>query len=91
MKNSFVTVYMPVFNASRFIKLAIDSVLKQSHKNFELLIIDDGSTDGSIEKLSLYEGEECVRIYQQKNIGLNATINRAIDLAKASLSEIGSR
>jgi len=42
-----VTVLMPVYNAGRFLREAVDSILKQSFSDFEFLILDDGSTDGS--------------------------------------------
>lgn len=47
MKEKLVSVIMPVYNAERFLSQAIQSILDQTYKNFELIIIDDGSTDKS--------------------------------------------
>lgn len=50
-----ITVVMPVYNASRFLARAVDSVLAQSYKDFELILVDDCSTDNSLELLRNYE------------------------------------
>jgi len=55
MKKPFLTVVMPVYNGEKYLKEAIDSVLAQTYTNFELLIIDDGSTDNSVEIIKSYE------------------------------------
>ena len=47
--NALVSIIMPVFNAEKFVNRAINSVLEQSYKNFQLIIINDGSTDRSKE------------------------------------------
>lgn len=49
-----LTVLMPVFNAQRFLELALDSIFEQSFEDFELLLIDDASTDGSREIIQAY-------------------------------------
>ena len=49
MNSPRITVLMPVYNGEKYLKEAIDSVLDQSYSDFELLIIDDGSTDRSVE------------------------------------------
>ena len=48
-KQPAITVFMPVYNAEKYLKEAIDSILNQTFQNFELLIIDDGSTDESVK------------------------------------------
>ena len=50
--NPLVTVLMPVYNAEKYLSEAIDSILVQTYKNIEFLIINDGSTDSTGEKLS---------------------------------------
>ena len=54
MRNVKVTVLMPVRNGEKYIKEAIDSVLNQTFKDFELLIIDDGSTDHTVDIVQSY-------------------------------------
>lgn len=53
-----VSVIMPMYNSARFIKEAIGSVVAQTYQNWELLIVDDGSTDGSIEIVERYAGND---------------------------------
>ena len=61
-----VTVYITCFNYERFVRTAIESVLKQTYKNIDLIIIDDGSTDKSAEIINEYSSTNNVRIFFQK-------------------------
>ena len=79
-----VTVYITCFNYERFVRTAIESVLQQTYKKIDLIVIDDGSTDKSAEIINEYSSKENVRIFFQKNIGLNKTNNKAIKLSKGS-------
>ena len=56
-RSSLISVCMPVYNAERYVSEAIESVLSQTFKDFEFLILDDGSTDGSLAILKGYAGE----------------------------------
>ena len=77
-----VTVIMPVYNAGKYIKEAINSILKQSFIDFELLIIDDGSTDNSLLIIESFKNSK-IRVLQNiTNQGLVFTRNRGIDEAK---------
>ena len=80
--DSLVTVYITNHNYGKYIKKSIDSVLSQTYKNFELIIIDDGSTDNSKEIIEKYKNDIKVTIVYQKNKGLNVTNNIAIKLSK---------
>lgn len=62
-----VSVIIPTYNSSKFICDAIDSVLNQNYRNFEIIIIDDGSTDDTKEKLIKYESK--INYYYKKNGG----------------------
>lgn len=76
-----LSVILPVYNGQDYLAEAIDSVLSQSFADFELIIINDGSTDCSaaiIDKLD----DPRIRFFQQTNKGLPATLNRAISLAR---------
>lgn len=78
-----VTVLMPVYNAARFLRQAIDSILQQQFTDFELVIINDGSTDDS-EKIILSYTDPRIRYHKQQNAGVAATLNKGIGLAKGN-------
>jgi len=78
MSKTLVTIYITNHNYGRFIKQSIDSVLNQSYQDFELLIIDDGSTDNSVDVMNNYLNHKKIQIIQQDNKGLNATNNIAL-------------
>ncbi|WKV10960.1 glycosyltransferase [Marivirga harenae] len=76
-----VTVYITNFNYEKYIQTAIESVLAQSMKDFELFIIDDGSTDDSKAIIENYRGQDQISIIYQQNKGLNITNNVAMRAA----------
>lgn len=73
---------MPVYNAGKYLAEAIDSVLSQTFRGFELLIINDGSTDNSVQIIKSYSDERIRLVENESNIRLIATLNRGIELAK---------
>lgn len=79
-----VTVYITNYNYGKYITQSIESVLNQSLRDFELLIIDDGSTDNSREIIEKYRQYPGVTIIYQKNKGLNVTNNIAMRAARGS-------
>ncbi len=78
----FVTVLMPVYNADPYIREAIDSVLTQSYTNFELLIINDGSTDNSLQIIKSYNDARIRLVENEGNLGLIETLNKGLNLAQ---------
>ena len=82
INNPKVTVLMPAYNAGKYIDEAITSVLEQSFADFELLIINDGSTDETEKIIRSFKDPRIVLI-NQKNKGLAATLNTGLNLAKA--------
>lgn len=77
-----VSVIIPVFNSKVYISEALDSVINQTYKNLEIIIIDDGSTDGSGKICDEYaEKDNRIRVFHQKNIGVSAARNAGLDLA----------
>lgn len=82
MKDPLVTVYVTNFNYGHYIRAALDSVYEQSFKDFELIIIDDGSTDNSRDIIAEYAGHARTRVILQENKGLNATNNIAVKAAR---------
>ena len=79
---SQVTIIITSYNKDLYLKEAIDSCVAQNYKDFELLIIDDGSTDKSFEIIESYSELPFVRILKQENKGVIFTRNRAIKEAK---------
>lgn len=77
-----VTVYIPAYNYGRFLDAAIRSVLKQTMDDWELIVIDDGSTDNTPEILKPYRTHPKIRIFEQENKGLNITNNIALRIAE---------
>jgi glycosyltransferase involved in cell wall biosynthesis len=76
-----VSVIFPVYNGAPFLREAIESILNQTYKNFELIIINDGSKDDSVVIIEQFRDPR-VRFFSQANQGLAATLNRAIGLAQ---------
>jgi len=78
-----VSVMMPVYNAELYVGEAIRSILDQSFADFELIAIDDGSTDGSLRILEEYKTQDPrIRVFSRENRGLSATFNEMIALAR---------
>ncbi len=75
-----VSVIIPSYNHKNYILKAIDSVLEQTYKNFELIVIDDGSTDNSIEIIEAVKDNR-INILTQPNRGAHAAINRGLEIA----------
>lgn len=67
MENELVSIVMVNYNQEKFLKKAIDSVLIQTYKNWELIIVDDGSTDRSVDIIKEYEDDRIKPIFLQEN------------------------
>lgn len=80
-QQDFVSVIMPVFNGEAFMEEAIASVMNQTHSNWELIVVDDGSKDISFEIMEELAGKEdrIVVLRNEGNRGISATRNRAIE------------
>ncbi|MGE5658360.1 MAG: glycosyltransferase [Actinomycetota bacterium] len=78
-----VSVIIPVYNCERYIWQAIDSVLNQTYLDWEILIIDDGSTDRTRQRVAVYG--DLIRYFYQENQGVSATRNRGIQEAQGEL------
>lgn len=77
-----VTVLMPAYNAEKFLLESIGSILDQTFKDFEFLIIDDGSTDGSAEIIRSYSDPRIRFVQNTENLKLTATLNAGLALAR---------
>lgn len=82
MTKPFISVFIPVYNAEKYIGEAIKSILNQTYKNFELIIVDDGSTDNTIQVISKYKDERIRVIRNKKNMGIPFTRNRGLKEAR---------
>src|SRR5262245_22614445 len=80
MVRPVVSAVMPNYNDARFIREAIDGVLRQSLRDLELIIVDDGSTDDSLSIISEYaRNDSRVRVFRnERNQGVVSTINRGV-------------
>jgi hypothetical protein len=87
MSGPAVTIVIPTFNRVEWLRGAIDSVLAQDYDDLELLVVDDGSTDGTPELVSLFERHHQgrFRAIAQANAGQATAINRGWDLARGEL------
>lgn len=77
-----VSVIIPAYNAEKYIKEAIESVLNQTYKNIELIVVDDGSTDNTAEIVKKYLNDPRVKYIYQENKGLAGARNTGIKKAK---------
>lgn len=83
MSKPLISVILPVYNAERYLKESIDSILRQTYTNFEFIIINDGSTDDSQDIINHYKNiDNRIISIEQENRGVVATANRAAKLAK---------
>lgn len=80
-----LTVLMPVFNGQKYLRLAIDSILQQTYQDFELLILDDGSTDATPEIIHSYLDHRIRYVKNEHNLGIVKTLNKGIDLCETEL------
>lgn len=77
-----VSVIMSVYNGERFLREAIESIEAQTYQDWEFIIVDDGSTDGTSKILESFAADSRIRVISQENCGLAPSLNRAISLAR---------
>lgn len=77
-----ISAIIPVYNGKKYLNEAIDSVIKQSLQPIELILIDDGSTDGSVDNLHAIACPFPLRIQKQKNAGQSAARNHGISISQ---------
>ena len=82
LKNPKISVVVPVYNAEPFLKEAMESVLNQTFANFEMVCVNDGSTDNSLEMLNVFaSNDERVKVISKPNGGCGSARNMGIDNA----------
>ena len=80
-----VTVLMPTYNVAPYVREAIESVLRQSYRDFELLVIDDCSTDETVDVVRGINDERIHIVQNEKNVGLAENLNRGLALIDSEL------
>src|SRR5246127_5102495 len=80
VRNGWVSVTIVTYNSGRFIKRCLESVLEQKYPNLEIIIIDNASTDGTVDLLEQFS-DTCQIHYNDENIGFAAAQNQAIGLS----------
>lgn len=81
-KNPKISVIMPVYNAEKYIQQAIESILHQTEKDFELIIVDDCGKDSSIDIVKGIKDNRISIIYNEKNMGIAYSRNRGLEAAR---------
>lgn len=87
METPAVSVLIPVYNGLPYLTETLDSLLSQTFQDFEIIAVDDGSTDGSAEVLASYASRDrrVVVVTNEENIGLPRTLNRGLEQCRATL------
>lgn len=82
--SELVSVIMPVYNVEEFVGEALQSILNQTYKNIEVIVVDDGSTDGTYSIVKCFaENDKRVKLYRnEKNLKIVKTLNRALSVVK---------
>ena len=82
LENPLVSIALPVFNAEKTLAIAIRSIIYQTYSNWELFVIDDGSTDNSLLIAQSFKDSRIVVISDGKNKGISSRLNQALTLCK---------
>lgn len=82
-KTPLVSIIVPCYNAEKFIEACINSVILQDYKNWECIMINDGSKDSTLNLIKSFESKENrICVFTQENLGVAAARNKGIDQAK---------
>lgn len=83
MNNPLISVIIPIYNTGKYLYNCLDSIINQTHKNLEIILIDDGSTDGSAEVCDEYgKKDNRIIVIHQKNAGVSKARNAGLKIAK---------
>ncbi|MEG2120303.1 MAG: glycosyltransferase family 2 protein, partial [Pseudoflavonifractor sp.] len=83
MERPFVSIIVPIYKVEPYLRRCVDSILAQTHTDFELILVDDGSPDGCPAICDAYAAQDSrVRVIHQKNGGLSAARNAGLDVMR---------
>ena len=80
--DKLISVILPVYNSEKYISEAIQSILNQTYNNFELLVLDDGSTDNTLSIINEFQDERIKIFTSERNYGIVHQLNKGIDSLK---------
>ena len=81
-KTPKISVIVPVYNVEQYLEQCLDSLVRQTYKNIEIILLNDGSTDSSVEILKKYEQlDNRIKLYEWENVGYSETLRRGICFA----------
>ncbi|MBO7095774.1 MAG: glycosyltransferase family 2 protein, partial [Lachnospiraceae bacterium] len=82
MENALISIIIPVYNAAKYLERSVGSVLKQSYRNLEIITVDDGSTDDSLELLNSFASSDSrVKVIHKENGGSSSARNAGLKAA----------
>jgi glycosyltransferase involved in cell wall biosynthesis len=81
-KNPTVSVIMPTYNREEYVENSVESVLRQTYTDFEMIIIDDGSEDNTERVIKDIDDPRIIYEKNEKNLGIQKTLNKGIDIAR---------
>ena len=85
MQENLISIIVPVYNVSKYLRHCVDSLLRQTYENIEILLVDDGSTDDSGELCDQFmESDNRIRVIHQKNQGVSVARNEGLRQARGS-------
>jgi len=82
MEMPFISIIVPVYNAENCLSRCVESLLGQSYTSFELILVDDGSSDNSLSICKRFAADKRVKIIHQENGGVSSARNKGLELAK---------
>ncbi len=85
MRHPAVSAVVPAYNCAPYLAIAIDSILDQTEPVLEVIVVDDGSTDGTAELLAAYRGHARIRVLSQRNRGQASARNRGLAACRGDL------